>query len=1072
MSSSAPLKGRRKFNADLLAAIGHFQGGQDVDGAKIKQLTNGEDEGSIICKIADATGKVIATLSLIISDTSEYPNHHTFFCFAQDSDPPAYVSQVVESVVDQGSATIEQVVTKILQSIGKKLGKSAANGHAHHHSDDEGEEDEEMDYDAYDDDMMELSADPKTNEYAHHLQRDFNEIVAADFRPGLIRLSADELVLSVSVPVVYLARIIPPRALMAWDSRLLSKKQHLTLIISGMRNVYPVLQSDGTLNPRLISSGVSKLQFRVGLSPEYKPPKEAIPALIRLFGLKDIPVEPEPVAPQPMYSNIWDGDEEDDYYSPPVPTTTEVEQEDENVTNFHFSLSASMETLLQDWFLGVVQLRLKYRLRWAAAERLFSESQRTQISPDDLMLSAAFTVALDNEDAEEQQLAHTYNLPVDPLIDLPAHADHMNIGLVAFSYLLRRLTLCTRYCLICYNKLETDVEALKPYVCDSKLCTYQYYSLNRGPSLEYEICTRPEIVDLHVSLTYIASREGALQEPLPTGMGLSVTNSTSGCTGPLYDFDTLSHQDMCRAVANLLDTLPTISDMKKFLEKRTRAGAAKPKLSQMDSKILPAAWLLLRWCVASCRAHLEELTEPEERVRNFDKNWRQFRFSVGAPDAEAKHRAAQAQAMRQDANAKRYPILYAFHGSPAKNWHSIIRHGLWYKSIAHGRAYGDGVYFAKDGGVSIGSYARGTSSRWCNTELNITSCVVLAEIINLPDQFTSQNPYFVVKQTDWILCRYLLVNAAQVDNYNFGYPYGPNARAAAPESSTAPEINVPSVPMDPKHPLTIGGKPIIIPQPSWKLEKLLADRQSDYFEEDNDDEDRKVFEGVSTSVPFVADPTPASSSPPVSDNWRHDAQWVESCIQHMLPAPRDAMPSATMAVQRELKAILKEQEKARSLEELGWYMPPEFISDNLFQWIVELHSFDKKLPIAQDLEKAGINSLVFEVRFPPNFPEAPPFFRILKPRFLPFSQGGGGHVTAGGSMCMDLLTSSGWSPAYAIPAILLQIKLAISNLDPRPARLAHQWSSPYSMHEAIDGYKRAAAVHGWQIPATLQRMTY
>ncbi len=29
---------------------------------------------------------------------------------------------------------------------------------------------------------------------------------------------------------------------------------------------------------------------------------------------------------------------------------------------------------------------------------------------------------------------------------------------------------------------------------------------------------------------------------------------------------------------------------------------------------------------------------------------------------------------------------------------------------------------------------------------------------------------------------------------------------------------------------------------------------------------------------------------------------------------------------------------------------------------------------------------MFEIRFPAGFPHAPPFFRILKPRFLPFSQ--------------------------------------------------------------------------------------
>ena len=84
--------------------------------------------------------------------------------------------------------------------------------------------------------------------------------------------------------------------------------------------------------------------------------------------------------------------------------------------------------------------------------------------------------------------------------------------------------------------------------------------------------------------------------------------------------------------------------------------------------------------------------------------------------------------------------------------------------------------------------------------------------------------------------------------------------------------------------------------------------------------------------------------------------------------------------------MLKEQDRATSLKELGWYMPPGFIEDNLYQWIVELHSFDKDLPIAKDLAQRKVNSLVFEIRFPPSFPHSPPFFRIIKPRFLPFIQ--------------------------------------------------------------------------------------
>ena len=47
--------------------------------------------------------------------------------------------------------------------------------------------------------------------------------------------------------------------------------------------------------------------------------------------------------------------------------------------------------------------------------------------------------------------------------------------------------LCPRYCLVCHQQLQEDLDALKPYVCSSKLCTYQYYNLNRGPSLEVRI---------------------------------------------------------------------------------------------------------------------------------------------------------------------------------------------------------------------------------------------------------------------------------------------------------------------------------------------------------------------------------------------------------------------------------------------------------------------------------------------------------------------------------------------------------------------------------------------------------
>lgn len=112
----------------------------------------------------------------------------------------------------------------------------------------------------------------------------------------------------------------------------------------------------------------------------------------------------------------------------------------------------------------------------------------------------------------------------------------------------------------------------------------------------------------------------------------------------------------------------------------------------------------------------------------------------------------------------------AFHGSPLRNWHSIIREGLLLKTPLHGRAYGhggfcvalsqvvadmdgSGVYFAKDGSVSMGTYATRGSCRWKSSAIIPSACVALAEIVNLPEKFVSNNPFFVVADTSWIITR-------------------------------------------------------------------------------------------------------------------------------------------------------------------------------------------------------------------------------------------------------------------------------------------------------------------------------
>ncbi|OBZ72871.1 Poly [ADP-ribose] polymerase 6 [Grifola frondosa] len=940
----APLKGRRRFLADLNEMKQCCEQVFEVQGLQLRRLDNGDDEGSFVCTIYHASGERLVSLNLMASDTSEYPNDHTFFCFSQDDNVPPSISPIIESIHEEGSRTIKELFTRLLSQLAKRTALSRRL--QNHQSQDAGDVDADIDEnvdeesdidDEYLDDDFGIVALETSDIDKSVLQRDFNEVVACNYRPGFIRFGIDEFALSVSLPVISLAECIPPRALMAWDRRLLSRTQHLTLLIAGLRGTYPLLHGDGAYRPEAVARGVSPL-FRVGLTSGYKPQKEHAADVVRRFGLKEEFESETHLTEMPQYVSE---DLDDIELSFGVQSEPELEDEE----GFHsFSLSSSLEALLDNYFLSV-------------------------------QIKAA--------DEEEAELASSYVLPPDPLL-VREPPDHLNFPLLAFCYLIRRLTLCPRYCLVCHGKLQSSLEVLKPYVCDSKLCTYQYYNLNRGPSLEYEIRTNPAAIDLLVSLAYIAAAESSLDAPLPVGMGLRVHCKIGPPPNPaespdgLHDFDKLDLAQMRAVIVDLIDCIPPIMDIKKYLDKPTKAGITKPRLRNMDASVPEASWLILRWVVASCTSHIEELHSEEDRVQNIGEfHLATIPFQCRGADAEAKFMTAINQAKTQDPNACQYPSLYAFHGSHAKNWHSIIRHGLWWKKdqIANGRAHGHGVYFAKDGNYSMSTYAAPARTSWRKSCARIVSCVALAEIVNLPSRFVSQSPFLVVADTEWIVCRYLLVKSAD----------GP-----APGSDGDGNIadGIPFVSFDPKHPTTLANKPIQIPEPSYKLEKVLAARRHEYFEIDYDDDDAGIFTNGDVGEQSSSQPASAQEGP--ADDWTHD------------PEP---LLRLRWALQRELKAMLKEQSSAKCLRDLGWYMPPELIGDNLFQWIVELHSFENELPIANDMSTRGVNSLVFEIRFPPTFPHEPPFFRILKPRFLPFIQGGGGHVTGGGSMCMDLLTT-------------------------------------------------------------------
>jgi ubiquitin-conjugating enzyme E2 Q len=194
----------------------------------------------------------------------------------------------------------------------------------------------------------------------------------------------------------------------------------------------------------------------------------------------------------------------------------------------------------------------------------------------------------------------------------------------------------------------------------------------------------------------------------------------------VYDryFDELEDEEKQKAICAMLDLLPAVSQMQKYLARKAQS----PLSSWVDR--LPLAVLsILRWIIASNRACILQVADEgeegaEDRVYGMP-GWTQFRFAMGAPDKELRF----LNAVRQTSERLhlKFPTLFAWHGSPLWNWHAIIREGLKFTYTANGRAFGNGVYCSQDLNTSIG-YSQQGGSGWMSSELKVG----LVSLIPLP----------------------------------------------------------------------------------------------------------------------------------------------------------------------------------------------------------------------------------------------------------------------------------------------------------------------------------------------------
>ncbi|GAB7356511.1 hypothetical protein MBLNU459_g7260t1 [Dothideomycetes sp. NU459] len=1116
---------RKDFIADLERAAKS----STVD--SVHGIGPGEDDGQFTFYFCNKYVTEPVSVTAGVTDLSNYPKDHDYFLFAADETPAALARALQDNVPKAKGKSICQLLDLVSGTLLKYANSNGDGGdfvmadsrNDDLQSDDDDEEaEEEDDVDDDDDDPFDFGGGSRGDGLhgfnTHHdrssvfadapmkfrdrIRSDLRAAKKAGFKVGCHGdlFGGQATFVALSIRVVKLG--ISEEAMQAWQ---VEPSDYLVFLLkypSGYKTNEQICQYD-------FRHLDARLQMRVCLSKRYKPTlDQAIAAFATSLRA-----------------------------SATSPTGNE------NAQHCGHFRETFISKPLQNFLNERLPALLRYRevgMDWNGAEQYYND-HRGYGTPQSGVVDAKYFVP--------EKASNSF-----PAIVMADHrskpTSELSFPLLGMQLLLRHFVRCTEFCLVCHRKVDTIVEAIKPFVCSDNLCLYQYMSLGFGPSIEHELLTQENVVDLLISFCYSSASCGRLKD-LPIGLALSVPESftrlhksdttlygapavaskptspakhvkttsrktkckvkfdrdrreilfeesleqescpvrvgdwisieltgTSAPTadlhcrvteitaypsvrvGPLIDlnhtedlyqvaarvsgenqasskadpdktipkftaaavekydinFDELGVSAQRIAVQKLISSLPSVQDMKEYL-----ASQHTPDLKSWGDRISPSARGILRWIVASNRACIMQVDGPATAACGM-QGWKQFRFAMGAPDKEQRF-LTSVRDTKTRLNLK-FPTLFAWHGSPLQNWHSIIREGLHFDDAANGRAYGNGVYHSLHYNTSVAYSSVGDGSgpvpQWTNSKLRVSTVLALNEIVNAPAEFVSKAPHLVVAQLDWIQTRYLFVQCVGGSD-----PSGVDARPAnvqvqdplmTPSGSSGGLIVIPAKPGK-----TAKRKMSSIASP--RKRKKGAGKVSDPVVVDDDDDGTNFDDDGSSDTTEIGDLEILFDEIEVGQCSKDDAKqiapktdFVPGTLDHdslvRLPTPDYANIAATKRLQADFRALLKVQQSTPS-HELGWYIDPEKF-DNVYQWIVELHSFhmqnggDKVLPLVTDMKKHNITSIVLELRFPGSYPMSPPFVRVIRPRFLPFFDGGGGNVTSGGALCMELLTKHHW----------------------------------------------------------------
>ncbi|UKZ73353.1 hypothetical protein TrVFT333_000999 [Trichoderma virens FT-333] len=991
--------GLKQFNQDIAASKT-----TDING--VSNIQRGDSDGEVVFTWSSSDTTLPLDIRVLVLDVDSYPKGSSVMIFTDSEhsavDVPSLLERLSASLANKNIQTvIKAVADKLFIKVETSVEADGNDAWDADSDDALGSFDEEELESEYEDDMdddytfQSASSRPPANQLGEsslssiRLKKDLRTAQSAGISVGIFprRPLREAEFFSLSLRASKLG--IPEHALEAWGL----EPHDYVVLLCRFPSPYPPIS-------KLLSDNKWKPQFRFGKCSTPKPSiSTARFALSTSSGAMDDKAKDASGSFMPLY------------------------------------ISNSINMLMNHEFLALLKIRRGESCSWDGALNRF-KVRTMGGSPADANMADANILDNDTSDPPVSKhaipsLSHDYALDQD---------EDFSLAMVAMQLALRRFARCTKYCMVCHQRLEDEFEALKPYVCYGPLCAYQFTTLGLGASIEHEIVSNPYVVDILVSFFAAALGSPKSLRNFPVGLGMKCI------------YTGVEDKAAVRIAAEAC-----------FYDRTIRFGPdaygmMNPKIRVGDSLMvvvggsddIPVASLLQG---DSERHNYERPTE----ISNAKREWKKviiFQYSYDIDNLNETNRSAALSMVLRGIpsvlDMREYLLNHP--NQRLSSWGRLDKNSLtllqWIISsnrslILQADAVPNLVQPTQqleDKEPSNPNRVKGLPPQWMQfrflqgtperENLFMKEVTAVSQSKGEQSKFPTIFAWHGSSLQNW---HSIIRTGLDFNTVQNGRAYGDGVYM----SNDFLEVRWQNSMLKPSAAISI------------------------YSEEDDADDDttRSSTKRRSSSMDSMDKRSHKLSSAAYAQKMPSEDAVVRLTTEFVpgsldlgslpkLPDPSWAStaPTALKSLNRAIKE-LHEIQLRENLTSLGWYIDFEKIS-NIFHWTVELHSFELELPLAQDMKKRGCTSVVLEFRFGANFPFSLPLFALY---------GQDSYHTPGEAGAMLRLEEQ-------------FIRLGLEEREP-PARLDPAGGMnnirDYGIGEAVDAYQRAARSHGWAIPEDL-----